>query len=443
MKYFTLPCMALLICTILNAQNVGIGETTPTESKLQVKNTDSAVVLLHNSTATGINKTGLFFKTGSNYSGSIATIGSGATFRMGLFTYGGASPSSLLERLSITDGGNIGIGTTTPTAKLEVNGLLKLTGGSPGAGKFLISDNTGVASWYDLSASLLPGGANGNTIRHNGTSWVSTSSLYNNGTNIGIGTAAPNAPLSFASTTGNKIALWGDASGGHYGIGIQGSLLQLYGSASNADIAFGYGSSTAFTERMRIKGNGNVGIGVDPSFPLDAIGRIRLRDGGSFNSGGIWLDGPTNTLRSFIGTNTDNTMGFYGTGTGWNFLMDVNDGAIMIGNSTPKATGYLVNVGGKIIAEEVRVQLKNAWPDYVFEKNYAKLSINELEKYVAQHKHLPNIPSAKDIEKDGQQLGEIQRKMLEKIEELSLYIIELNKKIKVLEEKNNAAAIQN
>ena len=81
---------------------------------------------------------------------------------------------------------------------------------------------------------------------------------------MGIGITDPTAPLSFASDIGNKIALWGDANGGHYGLGIQGSLMQLYTSASNADIAFGYGRSASFTETMRIKGAGRVGINTDP-----------------------------------------------------------------------------------------------------------------------------------------------------------------------------------
>ena len=116
--------------------------------------------------------------------------------------------------------------------------------------------------------------------------------------------------------------------------------------------------------------------------------------------------------------------------------MDLNDGAIMIGTAQ-KATGYKVNVSGKVIAEEVRVQLRAAWPDYVFEDNYKKLSLHELEKYVAVNKHLPNIPSAADIEKDGQQLGEVQRKMLEKIEELSWYIIKLKKQVDTLQASCN------
>jgi hypothetical protein len=65
------------------------------------------------------------------------------------------------------------------------------------------------------------------------------------------------------------------------------------------------------------------------------------------------------------------------------------------------------------------------------------LTLPQLEVYLKENKHLPNIPSAKEIESDGQHLGEIQRKMLEKIEELSLYVIELKKEIDSIKKLHN------
>ena len=85
---------------------------------------------------------------------------------------------------------------------------------------------------------------------------------------VGIGTAPSEFPLSFQDVLGDKISLWG-TPGESYGFGVQGALLQIHADTSNADIAFGTGGSSKFNEVMRIRGNGNVGIGNSaPGFPL-------------------------------------------------------------------------------------------------------------------------------------------------------------------------------
>ncbi|MBL0144782.1 MAG: hypothetical protein IPP48_02515 [Chitinophagaceae bacterium] len=83
--------------------------------------------------------------------------------------------------------------------------------------------------------------------------------------NMGIGSTTPVFPLNFANNLGHQISLWGN-SGNHYGFGIQGGLLQMHSAGSGDDIAFGYGSSASFTEGMRIKGNGKLGIGTSNPF---------------------------------------------------------------------------------------------------------------------------------------------------------------------------------
>jgi len=99
--------------------------------------------------------------------------------------------------------------------------------------------------------------------------------------NVGIGQPSPGFPLNFASTLGNKISLYGN-SGNHFGFGVQSSLLQIYTSDSLRDVAFGYGSSTAFTETMRIKGNGNLGIGTNaPTSKLHVVGGSAIIDSAS------------------------------------------------------------------------------------------------------------------------------------------------------------------
>ena len=95
---------------------------------------------------------------------------------------------------------------------------------------------------------------------------------------------------------------------------------------------------------------------------------------------------------------------------------------------------YKLAVKGKIIAEEVKVKLHGTWPpDFVFERDYKLMSLKDLEKYLEQFKHLPEIPSAAEMKnEDGIAVGDFQMKLLQKIEELTLYIIDLQKQINEL-----------
>jgi hypothetical protein len=121
-------------------------------------------------------------------------------------------------------------------------------------------------------------------------------------------------------------------------------------------------------------------------------------------------------------TNGDETFVVYG------------DGRTAIGSSYV-APGYKLAVNGKIITEEVVVQLRSNWPDYVFEKNYKLKSLSEIEDFIKQNNHLQNIPTANEIEKDGVSIGSIVSKQMEKIEELTLYLIEQQKQIDELKKQ--------
>jgi hypothetical protein len=105
-------------------------------------------------------------------------------------------------------------------------------------------------------------------------------------------------------------------------------------------------------------------------------------------------------------------------------------GSVGIGTIAPAAKLHVV---GNILATEVKVEAQTA--DFVFEENYHLKPLSEVEQFINQNKHLPGIPSAKQMEKEGVGLAEMNKLLLQKVEELTLHIIELNKKIEVLETK--------
>lgn len=138
---------------------------------------------------------------------------------------------------------------------------------------------------------------------------------------------------------------------------------------------------------------------------------VNMMNGNSYNAFNIWSGSPV-----IPGKETPTNMNKVFTILG--------NGNIGIGVQEPKQK---LVVDGTICAKEVRVSLSGdpCWPDYVFDKNYNLKSIEELEKFIKTNKHLPEIPSADEILRDGVELGAIQAKLLQKIEELTLYIIQL------------------
>ncbi|NAY91246.1 hypothetical protein GTQ34_04875 [Muricauda sp. JGD-17] len=104
-----------------------------------------------------------------------------------------------------------------------------------------------------------------------------------------------------------------------------------------------------------------------------------------------------------------------------------------MGIGTTDTQGYRLAVAGNMIAEGVRVELQGNWPDYVFEPGFDLKDLEEIKEFIKENGHLPNIPSADEIEKEGIDLGTMNAKLLEKIEELTLYLIAQDNKIKQLE----------
>jgi len=112
-------------------------------------------------------------------------------------------------------------------------------------------------------------------------------------------------------------------------------------------------------------------------------------------------------------------------------------GDIGIGTITPKEK---LSVNGKIRAHEIKVETAN-WPDYVFEEGYQVGKLEELESYIKTHKHLPNMPSAKELEANGIALGEMVKLQQQKIEELTLHLIEKDKQLIKLNQADEKKAL--
>jgi hypothetical protein len=149
-------------------------------------------------------------------------------------------------------------------------------------------------------------------------------------------------------------------------------------------------------------------------------------------------------------TGTSGTrIGVYGTASGgttnWAayFAGDAYVSSDLRIATTTQATGYALSVNGKIACEEVLVEDLANWPDYVFAENYKLMTLPELEKSIKENNHLPGLPSAAEIENNGLMLGDVQKKMMEKIEELTLYTIEQGKLINELQQKMESLEKEN
>lgn len=213
--------------------------------------------------------------------------------------------------------------------------------------------------------------------------------------------------------------------------------------------------NNAGTERMRICNNGNVGIGI--AAPAQ---RFHLHNGVAMLSGANGFGGPMLVFSSNLGTHPNGQWGieyepnerglnfwkpFGNTGPGaqgnyFLFLSD-DDGAVSIGTkNSPAAVGtnntsaYRLFVKGGILTDELLVQ--TGWADYVFAQNYPLPSLADVENHIAEKGCLPNVPSEKEIVENGLNVGKMAVTQQEKIEELFLYVIQLNKDIQTLRAEN-------
>ena len=179
------------------------------------------------------------------------------------------------------------------------------------------------------------------------------------------------------------------------------------------------------TADLVIGSSGNLGIGT-----TNTPSRLSIN---STETKFISLTRSGNSKRAHIGYGTNNEGGIYlGTDDNQYTLWVQQNGFVGIGTYDPKSK---LSVNGQIRATEVKVLADISVPDYVFEPDYELRTLKETKEYIQENKHLPEIPSAKEIGENGIDIGDMNMRLLKKIEELTLYQIELLERIEELEKK--------
>ncbi len=221
--------------------------------------------------------------------------------------------------------------------------------------------------------------------------------------------------------------------------------LHIEGGTTSTGLFFSNVNYMGTTDVIAVAGNSvtQAGYGIGGEFTGGYKGLNVINDGGNYSgqSYGIYSDA-SGSSGVRIGVYAKATGGT----TNWSMYSQGDSyfgGDIKVGTQTDPFSGtYKVVVDGKILAEEVRIQNSSTWPDYVFENyfegnsklnpTYEFLALEEVEQFIEKNHHLPGVPSAIELEKEGMSLKEMNLILLEKVEELTLYLIEQQKEIEAL-----------
>ena len=283
--------------------------------------------------------------------------------------------------------GNAGIGTTAPAVKLDIrNDPVNVPG--------LNISYTSSARFVRLFGGNLGTGA------YNGISTVGDGGIIYGGATGG-------------TALGFIIAPWGGFTGG---IRMSGTGVLTASLANNNE---GFTVHRAFDDHFIRVHPGNLTTGAYN--PITQSG-----------DGGIIFGGTASgTARSFI------IAPWSATGSG--LRMD-GTGRVKIGNVSSMPAGYSLYVDQGILTEKVKIAVSGSaqWADHVFHSNYNLMPLEQVEQFIQQNKHLPNVPSADEMVKEGNDLGKTDAKLLEKIEELTLYLIEMKKNHELKTEQQQA-----
>ncbi len=345
------------------------------------------------------------------------------------------------ERLVVDNAGQVGIGTTTPgyfldiqagTANRALNAVSSVVGSS---GQIINFERTSAPSpANDIVQITVPTGSPNDFQFIEADKGGSNRFQVNGDGSVGIGFSTLNtARLNVDGSNPDNKKLYG-----------------IYASADSASFSsaaiYGEHSSTTSDGRgVYGKSSGGPGIGYGVYGESGYIGTRGIATGTTYTGTSYGVYG------SASGSTAGTRIGVYGSANGaatteanWGgyFPTKTYTSEIRVG-TLGGATGFIACIGGKLIAEEVRVELEASWPDYVFDADYNLMPLEQLKKEINQHKHLPGIPSAAQIEEQGGvDLGAMQTKLVEKVEELTLYIIQLKEQNDKLQETNEKLQVR-
>lgn len=256
--------------------------------------------------------------------------------------------------------------------------------------------------------------------------------------------------FSGGNNTGNGNVFLGNTAGqsntsGTNNVIIGNNANVATGNLTNA-IAIGNNAVVSASNTLVLGGTGanavNVGIGTNaPTQRLDVVGNAKVS--GLAGTGTRMVVADANGLLSTQAIPTGGTGTSYWAANGTTGIQ-YNTGTVLIGNATTPA-GYKLYVETGILTEKLKVALKTStdWADYVFGKNYQLKPLAEVEAFVKENKHLPDVPSAQALVNDGGiDVGQMLAKQMQKIEELTLYMIDLQKQNDALKSKVEALESQ-
>ncbi|NOU15933.1 MAG: hypothetical protein HOO91_00040 [Bacteroidales bacterium] len=381
----------------------------------------------------------------------------------------GSTGSSVL---SILNTGKVGVGTTTPLVPLQINAgsyTDNMTLGTATGGFSL----TGTNGLFGLFSGVSSDGHVWMQVgRNDALTNTYPLTLQTQGGNVGIGTTNPqgrlqinsirpilfnyngsagvygseigfNAVLNTSVTPNQFKKLGGTSQQGGAAIVVDnwGSMyFQTYNAGTDNESTINYNPQIAFLN------NGNVGIGTTtPSEKLAVNGGVSIEGTNSTSS----VNGFNNALQlknssgaAIVFNPGQSTELMFGFHTDGNFYWGTGQNA---GNSYCMFLSKTGNLGitGKLTTSEVNVKI-GGWADFVFHPTYKLRTLGEVEQFIKANNHLPEIPTESEVKQNGIGLGEMNAKLLQKIEELTLYMIEQNnkmdqqqKQINELKELNN------